>query len=171
MTLWGWHTTSRVVWAPCPMLLTGAAPHPPCRQVDFDSFFRCCAGDDTIDITGHIFTFVQALPAQKTIIVGDILVLSSEVLAGDTIVVYSYPSLQVLGAATVATAATLYGNPGSYPGGYPFPDGTTDQLLYTGPTLNSYYYSAVGTPLACSPAARMHTPSDVCVLAAESTLT
>ncbi len=56
------------------------------------------AGDDTIDITGHIYSFAQALPATRTIIVGNISPVSSEVLAGDTIVVYSYPSLQVRAA-------------------------------------------------------------------------
>ena len=73
----------------------------------------------------------------------------------------------MLGTATVAAQATLYSNPGTYPGGYPFPPGATEQLLFGGPTLAAYYYNAVGIKVL-PPAAPTPLPAACCTHAATS---
>ena len=96
------------------------------------------AGDDSIDVSGHFYTIVATNPGARTLTLGVYSYVPSEVYPGDTIKVYSFPTWQVLGTATVAASPTQVSEPSG------IASNAYDQELFSGnQPFSSYSYYTV----------------------------
>ncbi len=92
------------------------------------------AGDDSIEISGHFFTIAGSNPSAKTLLIAaSTSGLTIEYYPGDTIKVYSFPTWQILGTATVAAAPVQTTEPSS------IPSNAVDQMLFEGSAMFSGY--------------------------------